>query len=96
MIAKINFDGKDHLAVVFDHVYNYDELVEIRNSITTILGVFDGIFDESGLQSERAYAHKLLEMLSPNVEQSFEMMCHYFGSEHTPKNAVKKPCEIYI
>ena len=96
MIAKINFDGKDHLAVVFEHVYGYDELVEIRNSLSALLGLLDGIYDECGYQNERAYAHQLLEMLSPNVQQSFEMMSHYFGAEHHPKKAEKKQCEIYI
>lgn len=90
MIAKINLDGKDRLAVVFDEFYTYDELAEIRTSLTKILGLFDGN------QDERAFAHKLLEMLSPNVDQTFEMMNHYFGCNRQPKKAEKKLCEVYI
>lgn len=96
MIAKINLDGKERLAVVFDEGYTYDELAEIRNSLNEILGVFDGIYNECGYQDERAYAHQLLEMLSPNTDQAFEMMSHYFGCNHQPKKAQKKLCEVYI
>lgn len=96
MIAKINLDGKDRMAVVFDEVYTYDEIAEIRNSLTNLLGVFDGIYDECGYQNERAYIHQLLEMLSPNVDQAFEMMSYYFGGNRQPKKAQKKLCEVYI
>ena len=96
MIAKINLDGKDRMAIVFDECYTLDELAEIRNSLTNLLGCFDGIYDECGYQSERAYAHYLLDALSPNTDQAFEMMSHYFGSTHKPKTAEKKLCEVYI
>ena len=96
MIAKINLDGKDRMAIVFDEVYTLDEIAEIRNSLTNLLGCFDGIYKECGYHDERAYAHQLLEALSPNVDQAFEMMSHYFGSNHKPKKAEKKLCEVYI
>lgn len=96
MIAKINLDGKDRLAVVFGEFYTYDELAEIRHSLTELLGVFDGIYNDCDYQEERAYAHQLLEMLSPNVDQEFEMMSHYFGCNCQPKKAQKKLCEVYI
>ena len=96
MIAKINLDGKDRMAVVFDEFYTFDEIAEIRESLTNILGCFDGIYDECGYQNERAYAHKLLDALSPNVDQACEMMSNYFGSTRKPKTAAKKLCEVYI
>lgn len=96
MIAKINLDGESRLAVVFNKYCTYDELAEIRNSLTNLLGCFDGIYNECGYQDERAYAHQLLDALSPNTDQAFEMMSHYFGSEHKHKTAEKKLCEVYI
>ena len=94
MIAKINLDGKSHLAVVFNEWFSYDELAEIRSGLTNILGFFDAMYEESGLQNERAAAHQLLDELSPSVDQTFDMMDNYFGDNK--KKAEKKNCEVYI
>ena len=93
MIAKINLDGKDCIAVVFNEFINFDYLAEFRDSLTTILGTVN---NELVNEDEINIAHLFLKELYPDVSQTYDMMGLYFGEKYPVKKALKKVCEIYI
>lgn len=93
MIAKINLDGKDCIAVVFNEFISFDYLAELRDSLTTILGTVN---NELVNEDEIDIAHCFLKELNPDVFQTYDMMGLYFGEKHPVNKAQKKVCEIYI
>lgn len=97
MIAKINFDGKDHVAVVLNDVYDFDMLTVYQQSIINVLSALESSCDELAFQDDKANVLQFIAEMLPNIDQSFAMHSNYFGCGcKKADKAVKKPCEIYI
>lgn len=100
MIAKIKFDGKEHMAIVFDEVFDISTIFELKHAINSFMGTFYSQVDNVSIIQDDCYSlHRLLGEMELSESQAFSMFCSYFGREHfkcDKEAAEKKPCEIYI
>lgn len=100
MIAKIKFDGKEHMAIVFDDVCDISTILEVKHALNSFMQAFYSQVDEvSVIQEDTNKLHQLLGEMELSEMQAYNMFNLYFeqeGFNHTPKAAETKPCEIYI
>lgn len=97
MIAQINFDGKDRIAIVLDEVYSFDSLALYQKSIINVLMALESSCDENCYQDDKANVLQFMAEMFPNIDQSFAMLNKYFnGGLSSAHKAEKRPCEIYI
>ena len=97
MIAKINLDGKDRIAIVLDDVYSFDSLASMQQSIINVLMALEFSCNENCYQDDKANVLQFLAEMFPNIDQSFAMMNKYFKDGLSCKSiAEKRQCEIYI
>lgn len=100
MIAKINFDGKDRLAIVLDETMGFEYLNRFRHALNSYMETANAMYDAHGcdyvIHEDAYYLHALLEEMEFSVNQEEEMTSAYFGKKPHLKTAEKQPCEIYI
>ncbi|MCE2617687.1 MAG: hypothetical protein ACTTKN_09690 [Phocaeicola sp.] len=96
MIAKINLDGKEHIAIVLDEVWGYEAIWELKHAINSFMQSANASDDTDFLKEDVCNLHRLMGEIEISEDQAFEMFRAYFGSPHPHKKAEKKLCEIYI
>lgn len=97
MLAKIKFDGKEHLAIVLNEYTDFDEIHAIKKAMNTCLCCAVGN-EDSLLPNEILYDYiSFINEMETNEKQTFEMFTSYFGDGKNSRNKVeKKDCEIYF
>lgn len=99
MIAKINLDGKEHVAIVFDKSYSPEDVFRFRNAINSYMQYAEAAFcacTDYALHDENYSLHALMDEMKLTDEQENAILA-YFGNHHFDgKQATKKTCEIYI
>lgn len=100
MIAKIKFDGKEHMAIVFNDVCDISTILEVKHALNSFMQtLYSQVNDIQVIQSDAYNLHRLLEEMELTEDQAFNMFSLYFNGEHFnsgKETAEKKPCEIYI
>lgn len=96
MIAKINLDGKDHLAVVFDETTSYDDLQGIKNALLSCLT--NALMKECYMtEDDKFYFLSLVQELELKEQQAFSMFKKYFNDNvEKQEMPIKKTCDIYV
>lgn len=99
MIAKINLDGKEHMAIVFDEYSDFEFVQSVKHALNLCLR-YANMYEDNHLSGDEAYYyHTLIEALELSPEQVNEMFLAYFdkkGWDRSNNKAEKKLCEIYI
>lgn len=99
MIAKINLDGKEHMAIVFDEYVDFEFVQEVKHALNICLR-YAYIREDIHLSEEEVYFYlELIEAMELSTGQANEMFLSYFGKKGWNKSnnkAEKKLCEIYI
>lgn len=102
MIAKINLDGKEHLAIVLGESYSYEDVTRFRKALNSYMQTTEAHLDSRGCNyinhDDNYYLHALMGEIEFTDEQMFDMIQSYFthASDSKGKTAKKKLCEIYI
>lgn len=97
MIAKINLDGKDHLAVVFNETVSYDELQSIKISLLSCLTNTLSKNDCYMTEDEKFYFLSLMQEFELKEQQAFSMFKKYFNDKgEKTEMPIRKKCDIYI
>lgn len=99
MIAKINLDGKEHMAIVFDEYSDFDFVQSVKHALNLCLRYANMCEDNHFSGDEAYYYHALIEALELSQDQVYEMFLAYFdkkGFGRSNNKAEKKLCEIYI
>ncbi len=99
MIAKINLDGKEHMAIVFDEYADFEFVQEVKHALNLCLRYANMREDDHLSGDEAYYYHALIEALELSPEQVNEMFLAYFdkkGWDRSNNKSEKKLCEIYI
>lgn len=92
MIAKVNFDGTDRLAIVFSPCQSIDELFSLRSSLLCMLSALS---DDYLSQSLIAPVLNFIEDINSTDNQYFEMYKSYFADKSKQKEGVKVCKLIY-
>ncbi|MCQ2256857.1 MAG: hypothetical protein MJZ41_02545 [Bacteroidaceae bacterium] len=99
MIAKINLDGKEHMAIVFDDYVVFEDVQRVKHALNLCLRYAYMREDDHLSEEEAYYYHALIEAMELSPEQVTEMFLAYFskkGWNRSNNKAEKKLCEIYI
>lgn len=99
MIAKINFDGKEHMAIVFNEYVDFSELLGYKKALNECIKIANMQEDAHLDENNTCYCHTLLSEMELSENQLFEMFVHYFGGRNWTRPAqpsTKKAAEIYI
>lgn len=100
MIAKINLDGKEHMAIVFDETFTFEYISKFRKAINSYMQTTEGHFDSKGCDythhEDNYYLHVLMEEMDFTESQIFDMLNLYYQDKYNKNKAEKKLCEIYI
>ena len=100
MIAKINLDGKEHMAIVLDETFTFEYISKFRKSLNSYMQTMEAHLDSKGcdytLHEDNYYLHVLMGEMDFTEEQLFDMLNSYYEGKYHGKNAEKKLCEIYI
>lgn len=99
MIAKINLDGKEHMAIVFDEYVDFEFIQDVKHALNLCLRYANMREDDHLREDEAYYYHALIEAMELSPEQVSEMFLAYFGKKgwnRSNNKAEKKLCEIYI
>lgn len=102
MIAKINLDGKEHLAIVLSETFSYEDVTRFRKAINSYMQTTESHLDSRGCDytshDDNYYLHSLMGEMEFTDEQMFDMIASYFGQDSETKyeKAKKRVCEIYI
>lgn len=98
MIAKINLDGQEHMAIVFSKYVDFEQIQEFKTALNSCMQIASQ--DEDRKQAENFYyLHSLMEEMELSTEQINEMFFFYFGKSNWSRNSQKsqkKLCEIYL
>lgn len=93
MIAKINLDGKERLAVVFEPlpITSYDDVIELRECLISLLAV-----TPSDFLTNDAIAPVLnfVSTLNGTKQQAFTMAATYFDTRKQTEKPTVKDCKI--
>lgn len=99
MIAKINLDGKEHMAIVLDETFTFEYIAKFRQAINSYMQTTEAHLDSKGCDyirhEDNYYLHVLMQEMDFTENQIFAMLNSYYDGKYS-KNAEKKPCEIYI
>ena len=99
MIAKINLDGKEHMAIVFDEYSDFEFVQNVKHALNLCLR-YASMDEDNHLSGDEAYYYRaLIEALELSSEQVNEMFLAYFDKKEWGRSnnkAKKKSCEIYI
>lgn len=102
MIAKINLDGKEYMAIVFDESYSYEVMLHFRKAINSYMQTTESHLDSNGCDyvnhDENYYLHTLMNEMDLTEDQIFNMLDSYFPRhfERKEEKAKEKTCKIYI
>lgn len=99
MIAKINLDGKEHMAIVFDEYADFEFIQAVKHALNLCLRNANMSKDNYLVDDDAYYYHALVEAMELSPEQANEMFLAYFnkkGWNRSSNKAEKKLCEIYI
>lgn len=92
MITKINFDGKERVAIVLSDYSDFNTMQQMALSLNNCIQVAqtkDMELNEENLY----YLHELLGEMMLTAEQMFDMFNSYFGSNR-PAEPKMKHCDI--
>lgn len=99
MIAKINLDGKEHMAIVFDEYVDFGFVQEVKHALN-LYSRYANMREDNHLSGDDSYCyHTLIEAMELSPEQVTEMFLAYFDKKEWNRSnnkAEKKLCEIYI
>lgn len=101
MLAKIKFDGKEHLAIVLNEYTGFDEIHTIKEALKSCLCIA-ATNPDIQLAGEELYEYvSFLCEIESNAKQMEEMHSTYFEDETRKKSlkrnkVEKKDCEIYF
>lgn len=93
MLAKVDFDGKEHIAIVLNSNMGLSWVLELRKNL---VGFMETAFSGDGamLDSNELYnVTSLLNEMEFTEDQSVRMLDAYFG-KGSAKAANTKTCEI--
>ena len=93
MLAKVDFDGKEHIAIVLNSRMGLSWVLELRKNLVSFM---ETAFCSNGamLDSNELYnVTSLLNEMEFTEDQSVKMIDAYFG-KGTKKAANTKTCEI--
>lgn len=93
MLAKVDFDGKEHIAIVLNSRMGLSWVLELRKNLVSFM---ETAFCSDGamLDSNELYnVTSLLNEMEFTEDQSVKMIDAYFG-KGTKKAANTKTCEI--
>lgn len=93
MLAKVDFDGKEHIAIVLNSRMGLSWVLELRKNLVSFM---ETTFCSDGamLDSNELYnVTSLLNEMEFTEDQSVKMIDAYFG-KGTKKAANTKTCEI--
>ena len=96
MIAKINFDGKDRVAIVFNEFMSFENLNLLRHSLNSYMKYANLNDSDFKINEEASGIHTLLEEMEYSTYQEYSMAEYYFSGDCRYKKAEKKTCVIYI
>lgn len=99
MIAKINLDGKEHMAIVFDEYAGFEFVQEVKHALNCCLRYVNMRKDDYLSEDDYYCYHALIEAMELSPEQVAEMFLAYFDKKEwnrSSNKAEKKLCEIYI
>ncbi len=100
MIAKINLDGKEHMAIVLDETFTFEYISKFRKSLNSYMQTMEAHLDSEGcdctLHEDNYYLHVLMGEMDFTEDQLFDMLNSYYEGKYHSKNTEKKLCEIYI
>lgn len=100
MIAKINLDGKEHMAIVFDETFTFEYISKFRKAINSYMQTTEAHLDSKDcdytLHEDNYYLHVLMQEMDFTEDQIFAMLNSYYDGKHNSENTEKKLCEIYI
>lgn len=93
MLAKVDFDGKEHIAIVLNSRMGLSWVLELRKNLVSFMETAfcsDGVMLDS---NELYNVTSLLNEMEFTEDQSVRMINAYFG-KGTEKVANTKTCEI--
>ena len=93
MLAKVDFDGKEHIAIVLNSRMGLSWVLELRKNLVSFMATAfcsDGVMLDS---NELYNVTSLLNEMEFTEDQSVRMINAYFG-KGTEKVANTKTCEI--
>ncbi|MDY3852093.1 MAG: hypothetical protein SO013_04280 [Prevotella sp.] len=100
MIAKINLDGKEHMAIVFNEIFTFEYISKFRKAINSYMQTTEAHLDSKGCDyirhEDNYYLHVLMEEMDFTEDQIFDMLNSYYDGKYHSEKAEKKLCEIYI
>ena len=100
MIAKINLDGKEHMAIVLDETFTFEYITKFRKAINSYMQTTEAHLDSNGCDytqhEDNYYLHVLMNEMDFTEEQIFDMLNSYYEGKYNNRTAEKKLCEIYI
>lgn len=93
MLAKVDFDGKEHIAIVLNSNMGLSWVLELRKSLVDFMETAFSA-DSAMLDSNELYnVTSLLNEMEFTEDQSTRMINTYFG-KGSEKAANTKTCEI--
>lgn len=98
MIAKINLNGIEHMAIVFSEYVGFEQIQEFKNSLNSCMQIASQNEDRSQV-NEFYHLHSLMEEMELSLDQINEMFLFYFGKSDWNRNgnkSQKRLCEIYL
>ena len=100
MIAKINLDGKERMAIVFDETFTFEYIPKFRQAINSYMQTTEAHLDSKGgdytLHEDNYCLHVLMQEMDFTEEQFFDMLNLYYEGKYNNRTEEKKLCEIYI
>ncbi|RUL59108.1 hypothetical protein [Prevotella koreensis] len=100
MIAKINLDGKERMAIVFDETFTFEYISKFRQAINSYMQTTEAHLDSKGcdytLHEDNYYLHVLMNEMDFTENQIFSKLNLYYNGKHDNGKPEKKLCEIYI
>lgn len=97
MIAKINLDGKEHMAIVFNEYVDFENIQEIKDSLNYCMQI--ALQGDKECSQELYHLSSLVEEMALSINQINEMFFFYFGKKQwnrVANKSQKKSCEIYL
>ena len=98
MVAKINLDGKEHMAIVFSEYVDFEQIQEFKTSLNSCMQIASQDEDRNR-PTDFYHLHALMEEMELSIDQINEMFLYYFGKSNRNRNSnksQKRLCEIYL
>lgn len=98
MIAKINLDGNERLAIVFNEFVSLEEIQQFKTALNSCMQLASQD-DERKNADDFYWLHSLMEEMELTPDQIHEMFRFYFGKKDCNiecHKSTKKLCEIYL